>query len=339
LSPAAGSAGARRVVRAPNQLAELVLALPALRAAGAADVLVVQPLAPLLACAGLAGRLLELERGTKGFWRGVRAVRHRSYQEAVLLAPSFSSALLFAMAGVPERTGAATHGRAALLTRPVPPTALEGRHRSGQYLRLVDAESTAAASAPALEVAPELAARWAPHVPAGDGPVVGLFPGGSDPSRRWDAERYAQLASRLAGAGCRVVVFGSTAERPLTAAVAGRRALDMGGRTDLPLLAAGLAACTVIVAHECGPLVLAAAVGTRTVSLWGAGDPAVTGPLGPGHRLLRHDELPCVPCGQRHCPRDGAGFVGAEAERECMRLIQVSDVEASLRPLLALAGP
>jgi ADP-heptose:LPS heptosyltransferase len=339
LSPAAGRPGARRVVRAPNQLSELVLALPALRAAGPADVLVVQPLAPLLACAGLEARVLELERGTRGFWRGVRAVRHRNYQEGVLLAPSFSSALLFAMAAVPERTGAATHGGAALLTRPVAAAALEGRHRSGQYLRLVDPESTATASAPTLEVAPQLAARWLPHEPAGDGPLVGLFPGGSDPSRRWEAGRYAELVTRLAGAGCRVVVFGSGGERLLTAAVAGRRALDMGGRTDLPLLAAALAACAVVVAHEGGPLGLAAAVGTRTVSLWGAGDPTVTGPLGPGHRLVRHDELPCVPCGKRHCLREGAGYVGAEAERECMRLIQVSDVEAALRPLLALVGP
>jgi ADP-heptose:LPS heptosyltransferase len=60
--------------------------------------------------------------------------------------------------------------------------------------------------------------------------------------------------------------------------------------------------------------------------------------LGSGHRQLWHDELPCAPCSQRTCPREGAGFLGVEAEHECMRLITVADVEASLRPLLAVAG-
>jgi ADP-heptose:LPS heptosyltransferase len=143
------------------------------------------------------------------------------------------------------------------------------------------------------------------------------------------------LVRRLAGDGIRVVVFGGPQERALGAAVAGGVALDVAGRTDLPLLAAGLADCDLVITIDSGPMHLAAAVGTPTISLWGAGNPTVTGPGGAGHELLRHAELPCVPCGKNVCPRKGRGHVLEDAERECLRLIDVATVEAAVRGRLA----
>ncbi|MBA2572387.1 MAG: hypothetical protein H0V06_05050, partial [Gemmatimonadetes bacterium] len=71
-------------------------------------------------------------------------------------------------------------------------------------------------------------------------------------------------------------------------------------------------------------------VGTPTISLWGAGDPAVTAPLGRSHKLIRRAELPCVPCVKNECPRRGRGYVLDDAHRECMRLIQVDDIDAAV---------
>jgi ADP-heptose:LPS heptosyltransferase len=156
--------------------------------------------------------------------------------------------------------------------------------------------------------------------------VVAIAPGSRASSRRWDSNRFAAIANRLVGAGARVVVLGSSDEREITATVAGTKALDLGGRTDLLVLAAGLAESRLLICNDSGTMHLAAAVGTPTISLWGAGDPAVTGPVGRGHALVHTTALPCIPCVRNTCPRRGQGTVLPEAERECMALVSVDQV-------------
>lgn len=322
----------RRVVRAPNHLGDLVMALPALAAAGG-DVLVVRWLAPLLemaraadAAAGL-GRVIALDRGTAGLLRAAREVRAGHYQDGLLFPPSFSSALIFALAGVPRRRGTPTDGRGLLLTDRVHWGDAGPAHRAARYLELVTGTPPAAPPVPYLPVGEAERERWSALVPDSAGETVGIFPGSNASSRRWDAERYAELAERVARRGGRVVVFGSAGERALTARVAGSAALDMGGRTDLPLLAAGLAACRVLVTNDSGPMHLAAAVGTRTISVQGPADPRVTRPLGEGHVLVWGAPIPCVPCVKNECPRSGPGYRLPDAKRECLRLIEVDQVE------------
>jgi heptosyltransferase II len=297
----------RLIVRAPNHLGDLVLALPALRAAGG-DVLVRANLAPLLQLAGLPGRLIPFQ----GVFDAARALRVARYERGVLLPPSFSSALIFVVGGVGGRRGTDTDGRRLLLTDAVPIASFAGLHRSTQYMRLVGA--TGDAVVPRLDVPRER------H----EGRVIGVFPGGNAPSRRWEPARFAELVRRLAKRGERVVVFGGPTERQLTARVAGDAAVDLGGQTDLAQLASGIASCDLLVTNDTGPLHLAGAVGTPTVSLWGAGDPAVTGPLGAGHRMLRHPELDCVPCTKNDCPL-------AVDRKRCLTLITVDDVEAVIQ--------
>lgn len=328
------------------------MALPALAAAPEADVLVARGLVPLLglvpgfgmvadgegapgegegeARPGARRRVIPFDRGWRGTARAAGALRRGRYGRGVLLTPSFSSALVFTLGGVPERRGAATDGRRVLLTDPVEPEALAGLHRAASYVALVTGRAPERPPVPRLVVPGALRARWREVTGLADGPVVGIFPGGNASSRRWDPERFAAVARRLAGEGARVVVFGGPSERGLAAEVAGDVALNVAGRTDLPLLAAGLAACDLLITNDTGPMHLAAAVGTATISLWGAGDPAETGPLGEGHVLLRRPDLPCAPCVRNECPRRGRGYILPEAERECLRLVEVSDVVAAI---------
>jgi lipopolysaccharide heptosyltransferase II len=320
------------VVRAPNHLGDLVMALPALEAAGPIAVLVAGAIAPLLAMASIEAAVIPLARGPAGFARAVGQLRRGRYARGVLLTPSFSSALLLAVGGVPERRGTATDARRLLLTEPVRPGALASQHRSAQYWTLLSNSTIPSALVPRLSVPAEAKARWRALAIPDDGPLIGLFPGGHAPARRWSPASFATLAKRLVARGAQVVVFGGSAERALTAQIAGTRATDLGGRTDLSLLAAGLAACDLVVSNDSGPLHVAAAVGTPTVSCWGAGDPRVTGPLGPGQHIVRHAELPCVPCARNVCPRAGRGTTLPDAHNECLALITVDEVD-SLIPL------
>lgn len=329
------AAGADRlVVRAPNHLGDLVMTLPALQAAGPCDVMAPRGLVPLLALAGLAGEAIPFDRGVRGFLRAARKLRAGRYGRGVLLPPSLSSALLFRAGGVRRVRGTPTDGRGALLHDAVPTESLEGLHRSARYFMLVTGCAPTTPLTPQVHIPPELAARWSAR--AGDfaAGAIGIFPGSNAPSRRWPVERFAALAARLTAEGERIVVFGGPAERDLTSAIAAAvadpaRVLDLGGRTDLALLAAGLASLRLLVSNDSGPMHLGAAAGTPTVSLLGAGDPVVTRPLGRGQLILRHPELPCVPCVKNDCPRSGRGYILPDADTECLHLITVDEVAAA----------
>lgn len=108
-------------------------------------------------------------------------------------------------------------------------------------------------------------------------PVAVVHPGASTPERRWPAEAFADVGRRLARAGLAVAVTGGVGERPLTAEVArlaGPDALDLGGRTTLDALGALVRRASVVVANDTGVAHVADALGTPSVVLFTATDPA-----------------------------------------------------------------
>lgn len=353
------------VVRAPNHLGELVLALPALARATELSgpppiVQVVEGLTPVLAMSGLELEAVPLE-DRHAVFRAALDLRRRSPGRGVLLTPSFSGALIFWLAGVPERRGTATDARTLLLTDRVDREPLLKGHRVLEYLELVSPgaglgrreEPDGDPPAPKLSELDGAVEAWrgllaaptvdpkAPRLPLGREddrarPTVGLFPGGNAPSRRWPAERFRELGDRLTGDGMSTPVFGGEAERERTAAVCDgvAGAVDLGGRTSLAALAGGLLACDVLVTNDSGPMHLAAAVGCPVVVPSGPADPVQTRPLGTPARLVGRFDLPCVPCVLNECPRSGEGYVLAEAERECMHLITVEEVREAVIDLL-----
>ncbi len=287
-------------------------------------------LAPLVRVAFPGRRVIALDPGPTGLARAAVELWRGRYRRGVLLPPSLSSALLFALGRVRERCGEATDGRRWLLTEPLPPAPRGADHRTARYLELVTGRRPASIPVPSLSLPRGLHARWAALAGEQRRVLVGVCPGSRAPARRWEPERFRRVVDTLVRQGHRVAVFGDGTERELTRHVAGSRGLDFGGRLDLPLLAAALAACRVVLANDSGPMHLAAAVGTPVVALWGAGDPRETGLLGAGHVVLRHAELPCVPCGRNTCPRRGPGTVLPGAERECLALIEPDAVLRAL---------
>jgi hypothetical protein len=76
----------------------------------------------------------------------------------------------------------------------------------------------------------------------------------------------------------------------------GDKVSNLVGKTNIPALAGVLARCEFLLTGDTGPMHLAAAVGTPTVSLFfGTAYPWETGPYGPGHVILFSD-VPCAPC-------------------------------------------
>jgi len=350
----------RLVVRTPNHLGELVLALPALGRAARRETEagrpppLVQVPTWLVSVLGLADLRIEPVAlvNRRAVVRGARDLRRAAAGaplRAVTLTPSFSSALTLRMAGVRGLRGTKGGGRTWLLTDGVDHEPLRAGHRVNEFLVLCGFPAADPPYPPAFAAAgvERAISAWraadvstAPRaaIALADGPVVGLFPGANGPSRRWPVERFGDLAGRLGRAGAVVLVFGGPGDRGSTADVAGRggdRVLDLGGRTTLEELAGGLRSCDLLVTNDTGPMHLAAALGAPVLALEGPADLRQTRPLGRRVRLVGRFDLPCVPCVKNACPRRGAGYVLPRARRECMYLIEVDEVEAAVNEMLS----
>ena len=327
--------GAGVVIRAPNHLGDVVMALGAIRDRGG-DVVVVSSLVPLLAMAGIPGRIIPFRRGAGGWFEVMDELRRGRYRRGILLSGSFSAALLFRAGGVRELRGMSGDGRDFLLSDPVPRTAIVGNHRVDN-LRLLAGLPPLDRLRPHPLTPPEDAVvEWRRRLAPEGAPLVGLFPGSNAPARRWDVSRFDALARALVERGARVVVLGAPGERHLTEAAAGATSgvTDLGGQTDLSGLAAVLSLCTLFVTNDTGPMHLAAAVGTPTLTLWGSSDPGEVHPLGSRDEQVRGERLPCAPCKKNVCPRSGAGTLLASARNECMNLIEIPQVLAAAERLL-----
>ena len=132
--------------------------------------------------------------------------------------------------------------------------------------------------------------------------------------------------------GYRCVLLGAPDERALTAAVrsaAGGRGVDLGGATDLGVVAAILARMSVVVTNDSAPMHLASAVGVPQVAIFCATVPAQGyGPLGVRAAVVEKD-LACRPCGRhggQRCPR------GTD---DCMELIEVAEVREAIERVRA----
>ena len=254
-----------------------------------------------------------------------RLAAHR-FDEAVVLTSFHQSplptALLLRLAGIPRITGASVD---------YPGSLLDVRLRPGEELPedLPEPER-------ALAIAAAAGFRLPPGVGALLGPLHGrsyavLHPGAAVPARRWPAEHHRRAAQLFEEAGLPVVVTGGRGEVELTAAVAGGRSLDLGGRTDLAQLAGVLAGARALVAGNTGAAHLAAAVGTPVVSLFAPVVPAVRWrPYRVPHVLLGDQDTPCRGSRSRVCPVPG---------HPCLSRVTPEEVVSAVHRLVPVPAP
>jgi heptosyltransferase II len=161
-------------------------------------------------------------------------------------------------------------------------------------------------------------------------PVVALNPGATHAVNRWPAARFAELADMIAEklAGSAIIVGGPD-DVPLAEqihALSRTKPVLLAGRTSLLQLGAVLEQCRVLVSGDTGPLHVATAVGTKVIALFGAADPARTGPVGNGHRVIQTADVACVPCRSRACSNP--------AYLECMTKITAAMVNDAVAAVM-----
>ncbi|TAK13508.1 MAG: glycosyltransferase family 9 protein [Acidobacteria bacterium] len=162
----------------------------------------------------------------------------------------------------------------------------------------------------------------------GVGEFALVNPGAAWPNKRWPAERFGAIAKDLADThGLTPVVLWGPGERVLAETVAsasdGRAVI--AAETRLPDLVALARAARFAISGDTGPLHIACAAGTPTVSLFGPTDAARNGPWNPRDIVLSRYRL----CGchyKRQCQQPHSW---------CLPDISVEDVREAIRQRLA----
>jgi ADP-heptose:LPS heptosyltransferase len=156
-------------------------------------------------------------------------------------------------------------------------------HEVARWCRLLDSYDIAAYPGDLLLTRPDVP-------PATRGATI-VHAGAAAGARRWPADRFADVARRLAADGHRVVLTGSASERRLASdicAVAGLAAdANLAGATDLLGLAALVAEARLVISGDTGVAHLASAYERPSVVLFGPTSPELWGPPArPWHRAL-----------------------------------------------------
>ncbi|MGW3994240.1 glycosyltransferase family 9 protein [Amycolatopsis sp. NPDC004772] len=259
----------------------------------------------------------------------VALIRAKSFDRALILTSFHQSplplALLLRQAGVPW-IGA--------ISEDYPGSLLDLRHRVDgdppEPERMLSLAEAAGYALPPDDHGALALRRPLPDMArlTGGGAYVVVHPAASVPARQPSAAWSRETVRALAADGHRVLVTGAPAERALTQEVAGTAAVDLGGRTSLPQLAAVLSGAQVVVAPNTGPAHLAAAAGTPVVSLFAPVVPQERwAPYGVPTVVLGDQHAPCRATRARVCPVPG---------HPCLDTIDPADV---CRAVTALALP
>jgi ADP-heptose:LPS heptosyltransferase len=275
-----------------------------------------------------------------------RALRAESIDLALDLQGDVRASLLLAQSGAQRRVGYGNTGGAWLLTHVVP---------LDETVSWVEQNRRAVAVALGRTTEPQardtltpgdrdFARRLFENLRLGEKrPLVGVHPSGGRLVKQWDVARWGQVAARLQrDFGASILITGSEADRPLAAAMTQLlpvRRYDLTGRLGVRETLAVISGLDLFLSPDTGPMHMACAVDTPSVSVFGPSDPIryfSGGDGAPGSRhVVVRAPLWCSPCNLIRKPP--AECVGSEPP-ECLQLVDVEAVFAEAARLLRAGG-
>ena len=318
----------RILIRSSNWLGDAVMSVSAVRAIknGRPDahVTIAAPMkiAPMWKLIPEVDAILPLPNGSL-----IPAVslqrRQPAFDVAILFPNSLRVALESWLSGIPRRVGYRGHCRKWLLNQIVPEPRKAGplEHHSLRFLRIArdcGAETSNVEhriSNVQVAVSPERL-------------KIGLCPGAEyGPAKRWFPERFAEVAKEInAQSSAQWILFGTEKDAAIgdqIAAAISDHCVNRIGHTTLDQLINELRECRLLLTNDTGTMHLAALLGVPVVAIFGSTEPALTGPLGNAHIILRH-HVECSPCFLRECPIDF----------RCMKAVTTEEVVDAVRSIL-----
>ncbi len=127
-----------------------------------------------------------------------------------------------------------------------------------------------------------------------------IVPGARWESKRWPAENFGEIASRLS---LKSFVIGGKSDISLAGKVvdlSGGKAVSLAGGTSLVELVEIMRGARFVISNDSGPMHIAAGFKVPVAAVFGPTSPLRTGPYGDNHIILRSDAQ-CSPCFKKHC--------------------------------------
>lgn len=328
----------RIAIRMPNWLGDAVMATPALSALHGAfpnaafTILVRQNLKELFETCPFAEEVWPLPKvsGTAKLTQVLETASRLGKKKidlAVCFPHSFSSALMFWMAGIPHRVGFSAEGRRIFLTQSLPyPFDGERPHRVRFYAQLVELITKQKMFIPPLKVWPQnLSGEEAAALEKKTGGLenlVAVSPGSVGSSKRWFADRFAETVQQLVSEkNMRAVLVGAAHDKTTcdeVARLSGVAPVNLAGETTLSELYFLFRKSRLFLGNDSGAGHLAAASGLPVVILCGAGDPEEVAPWTEQKTVL-FKKIYCSPCYRHTCHRK-------DRPLECMEKIETEEV-------------
>jgi len=151
--------------------------------------------------------------------------------------------------------------------------------------------------------------------------------------RRWKKENFIQLAKESFSDNYTYFFIGDENEfsyvEEIVRAINKENVINVAGKLTFGELLVLLQKSSLIVSNDSGPLHLAAALGKRTLSLFGPESPAFYGPIGNNHKII-YKNISCSPCMNVYdaktfrCPFDA----------QCMKEISVDEVKTEYEKMI-----
>jgi lipopolysaccharide heptosyltransferase II len=329
----------RILIRASNWLGDSVISVPAVRAIKTgrpdAHITIAAPkkIAAIWKLVPEVDEIIPLPN--RGLFAAVRAIRRQPrFDVAVVFPNSLRSALEVWLSGIPRRVGYRGHSRKWLLNQIVPENERVGppEHQAFHYLRI--AKNLGA------EISGEfIASKKMPNAqrPTPNSQLstlnsqllVGLCPGAEyGPAKRWLPERFAEAATSIAmQRDVKWILFGTKKDAEIGEKICttlGDHCVNRIGQTTIQQLIDELRECRLLLTNDTGTMHLASLLGVPVVAIFGSTEPRMTGPLGDGHVILRH-QVECSPCFLRQCPIDF----------RCMKAVTVQEAVDAVLSMLA----
>jgi len=320
----------RILIRGSNWLGDSIISMSAVRAikAGRPDAhLTIAAPEKIAAAWKLVPEVDEVVGLTSGsLFHVVRLIRQQPrFDVAVLFPNSLRAAFEVWFGGIPRRVGYRGHHRRWLLNQIISEPSRLGpiEHQVYRYLQIARELGGPADPPPTRMFLPRAKRNGATA-------KIGLCPGAEyGPAKRWLPERFAEVALAVsAQRPVQWILFGTAGDSESGALIettVGANCANRIGQTTLSQLISELSECALLLTNDTGTMHLATILGVPVVAVFGSTEPRLTGPLGTGHHIIRH-QVECSPCFLRECPIDF----------RCMKAVTVAEVVDSVASLLTI---
>ncbi|MFA5779805.1 MAG: lipopolysaccharide heptosyltransferase II [Elusimicrobiota bacterium] len=264
----------------------------------------------------------NLEKGFFPLIKFIKKLKEKKFNAVVIPHPSFKSGLISYLAAIPERIGFSNSAGRFFFTDKI--FFDKNKHQLERYLDLLKHFGVEAGEEKTEIHIDGKDEKFADDILPKDKIIFGINPGSVWATKRWPAEKYAELSDKISKElGGQIVIFGGSDDIKTAAKVEKnmkQRAINIAGKTTIKQLAASIKRCRVFITNDSGPMHISALLNIPVVAIFG---PTVKQfgffPYSK-KAIVVEKNVPCKPCsphGPNKCP---------EKYFDCMNKITVGEV-------------